>query len=49
MLQGADIVRNMTFFRQRWYGNVEEMQNQNMPKKFATATEDETRESGRAS
>jgi hypothetical protein len=46
-LQGADIVKFIKSSRIRWYGHVERMKNQRMPKQIAAATIDGTRKRGR--
>jgi hypothetical protein len=38
ILQGADIVTFIKSSRIRWYGHVERLQNQRMPKQIAVAT-----------
>jgi hypothetical protein len=47
ILQGAYIVKFIKSSRIRWYGHVERMQNQRMPKQIATATIEGTRKTGR--
>jgi hypothetical protein len=44
ILQRVDIVRYIKFLRLRWYGHVERMHNQRMPKQIATATMEEGKE-----
>jgi hypothetical protein len=46
-LQGADIVKLIKSSRIRWYGHVERMQNQRMPKQIAVTTIEGTRKIGR--
>jgi hypothetical protein len=46
-LQGADIVKFIKSSRIRWYGYVERMQNERMPKQIAVATIEGTRKRGR--
>jgi hypothetical protein len=46
-LQGEDIVKCIKTSRIRWYGHVERMQNQRMPKQTAVATIEGTRKRGR--
>jgi hypothetical protein len=40
-MQGEDTVKLIKPLRLRWYGHVERMQNQRMPKQIASATMDE--------
>jgi hypothetical protein len=47
IFQGADIVKFIKFSRIRWYGHVERMQNQRMPKQTAAVTTEGTRKRGR--
>jgi hypothetical protein len=47
IVQGADIVKFIKSSRIRWYGHVEIMQNQRMPKQIAVATIEGTRKRGR--
>jgi hypothetical protein len=47
ILQGADIVKFIKSPRIRWYGHIERMQNQRMPKQIAAATIEGTRKIGR--
>jgi hypothetical protein len=46
-LQGADIVKFIKSSRTRWYGHVERMHNQRMPKQIAAVTTEGTRKIGR--
>jgi hypothetical protein len=48
ILQGADIVKFIKSSRIRWYGHVERMQNQRMPKQIAAATIEGTKERERS-
>jgi hypothetical protein len=46
-LQGADIVKFIKSSRIKWYGHVERIQNQRMPKLISAATIEATMEIGR--
>jgi hypothetical protein len=46
-LQGADIEKFIKSSRIRWYGHVERMQNQRMPKQIAAATIEGKRKRGK--
>jgi hypothetical protein len=47
LLQGVDIVKFIKSSRISWYGHVERMQNQRMPKQIAAATIEAIMERGR--
>jgi hypothetical protein len=46
VLQGEDTVKSIKFLQLRWYGHVEVMQNQSMPKQIAVAAMEGTRKRG---
>jgi hypothetical protein len=46
ILQGNDIIKFIKFLQLRWYGYVERMQNQRMPKQIATATTEDHEKDG---
>jgi hypothetical protein len=47
ILQGVDIVKLIKSSRIKWYGHIERMKPQRMPKQIATATIEGTRKRGR--